>query len=82
MCGEAGGPLRSLAAPHGRFGQIHRALRLIHQDFASPLDIATLAAAAGAARLVGYESASPFSREFKRFFGSPPAAEAGKLKAA
>jgi AraC-like DNA-binding protein len=37
--------------------------------------------AASAARLVGYESASQFSREFKRFFGATPAAETEKLKA-
>jgi AraC-like DNA-binding protein len=30
---------------------------------------------------VGYESASQFSREFKRFFGEGPAAAAGKMRA-
>jgi AraC-like DNA-binding protein len=38
---------------------------------------------AGAAALrVGYESASQFSREFKRFFGGTPAEVAGELRAA
>ena len=37
--------------------------------------------AARAAQLVGYESASQFSREFKRLFGQTPAAEAEKIKA-
>lgn len=36
--------------------------------------------AASSALLVGYESASQFSREFKRFFGATPAAETRKLK--
>lgn len=38
--------------------------------------------AAVAAREVGYESASQFSREFKRYFGGGPAAEAGRLREA
>ena len=37
--------------------------------------IGTILAAA-----VGYESASQFGREFKRFFGAPPSEEAGKLR--
>jgi AraC-like DNA-binding protein len=124
LCGEEGGPLRALAAPHSHFGQISRALQRIHDDFAKPVDMATLAREAGmsvstfhahfkavtsspplqylktirlhkarlmmvqggetaasAARQVGYESASQFSREFKRFFGATPAAETEKLKA-
>ncbi len=38
--------------------------------------------AAVAAREVGYESASQFSREFKRYFGGGPAAEASRLREA
>jgi AraC-like DNA-binding protein len=34
-----------------------------------------------AAAAVGYESASQFGREFKRFFGETPAEEASKLRA-
>jgi AraC-like DNA-binding protein len=37
--------------------------------------------AAVAATAVGYESASQFSREFKRFFGASPAEEARRLRA-
>jgi len=37
--------------------------------------------ASTAAGQVGYESASQFSREFKRFFGSSPAEEAAKMRA-
>ena len=33
-----------------------------------------------AARQVGYESASQFSREYKRLFGAPPRAEVGQLR--
>ena len=36
--------------------------------------------AAVAAREVGYESASQFSREFKRYFGDGPASEASRLR--
>ena len=36
--------------------------------------------ASGAALRVGYESASQFSREFKRLFGDGPAAAAAKLR--
>jgi AraC-like DNA-binding protein len=38
--------------------------------------------AASASRLVGYESTSQFSREFKRFFGRTPTQEATRMKAA
>ncbi|HUD49523.1 MAG TPA: AraC family transcriptional regulator [Candidatus Baltobacteraceae bacterium] len=36
--------------------------------------------ARGAAAKVGYESASQFSREFKRLFGNSPATEAAELR--
>jgi AraC-like DNA-binding protein len=36
--------------------------------------------ASGAAQKVGYESASQFSREFKRLFGNSPASEAAELR--
>jgi AraC-like DNA-binding protein len=36
--------------------------------------------AAAAAADVGYESASQFSREFKRLFGRPPAQEVARMK--
>jgi AraC-like DNA-binding protein len=37
--------------------------------------------AAAAADRVGYESASQFSREFKRFFGSSPIEESKRVRA-
>ncbi|WP_258725406.1 AraC family transcriptional regulator [Cellulomonas sp. NS3] len=37
---------------------------------------------AGAARAVGYESASQFSREYHRQFGAPPGSDAHRLRAA
>ena len=36
--------------------------------------------ASGAALKAGYESASQFSREFKRLFGNSPATEAAELR--
>ena len=36
--------------------------------------------ASSACRLVGYESASQFNREFKRFFGDTPSAVAGQMR--
>ncbi|UAK23142.1 AraC family transcriptional regulator [Sphingomonas nostoxanthinifaciens] len=36
--------------------------------------------AARAAHMVGYESASQFSREYARMFGAPPARDAGRLR--
>jgi AraC-like DNA-binding protein len=36
--------------------------------------------ASGASLKVGYESASQFSREFKRLFGSGPATVAGEMR--
>ena len=123
LCGEEGGTLRALAAPHTHFGQISRALQRIHTDYATPIDMASLASEAGmsistfhahfkavtsspplqylktirlhkarmlmvnegqtassACRLVGYESASQFNREVKRFFGDTPAAVAEELR--
>lgn len=51
--------------------RLHKARLLMVQD--------GLTAGAAAAR-VGYESASQFSREFKRFFGRTPAEEAAQMK--
>jgi AraC-like DNA-binding protein len=51
--------------------RLHKARLLMVQDGVS---------AAAASHLVGYESSSQFSREFKRFFGRPPAHEAAVMK--
>lgn len=51
--------------------RLHKARMLMVHDGLS---------AAGAALQVGYESASQFSREFKRHFGGAPAAIAGRLR--
>ena len=114
LCGPQGAALRALATPQSSFGQIARALRRIHIDYADALDVRALAREAGmsistfhanfkavtakpplrylqtirlhkaqvlmvagtsvaeAARRVGYESPSQFSREFKRLFGGTP----------
>jgi len=51
--------------------RLHKALMLMIQDGLN---------ASAAAGKVGYESASQFSREFKRYFGNSPADEAAKLR--
>ncbi|MDQ4099147.1 MAG: AraC family transcriptional regulator [Chloroflexota bacterium] len=51
--------------------RLHKARALIDQG----------AGAAVAATAVGYESASQFSREFKRFFGASPTGEAKRMRA-
>ncbi len=124
LCGGRGAALRALATPQSNFGQIARALRRIHFDYAQTLDVGTLAREAGmsvstfhanfkavtakpplrylqtirlhkaqvlmvagvsvaeAARRVGYESPSQFSREFKRLFGGPPKEIANRTRVA
>lgn len=107
--------LYALAAHNGHFARIARVLKLIQRDYATPLDIESMAQQACmsssafhrafkeitsdsplqylkkirltkardfivqhkmksyvAANKVGYESASQFSREFKRYFGQSP----------
>jgi len=51
--------------------RLHKAKMLMVQDGLN---------ASTAAGRVGYESASQFSREFKRYFGSPPTEEVTKMK--
>lgn len=124
LCGGRGVALRALATPQSNFGQIARALRRIHIDYAQTLDVGTLAREAGmsvstfhanfkavtakpplrylqtirlhkaqvlmvagvsvaeAARRVGYESPSQFSREFKRLFGASPKEIANRTRVA
>jgi AraC-like DNA-binding protein len=53
--------------------RLHKARLLMVQDGVN---------AATASHLVGYESSSQFSREFKRFFGRTPAHEAAVMKSA
>ena len=53
--------------------RLHKARLLMVQDGVS---------AATASNLVGYESSSQFSREFKRFFGRTPIQEASMMKSA
>jgi AraC-like DNA-binding protein len=123
LTGEQGPALRAALTQRGRFGQIAKALRRIHAEYPSRLDVGTLAHDAGmsvpafhahfktvtttspiqyikATRLhqarvlmardgvtaasvalrVGYESASQFSREFKRMFGRTPTDESQHVK--
>jgi AraC-like DNA-binding protein len=123
LCGKHGDSLRALAGMHGRLAHVLRAIQRIHDDYAKPIDVSSLAddvamsvsafhhhfksvtatsplqylksirlhkarllmaqdglGAAEAAAKVGYESASQFSREFKRFFGHTPSAELNRLR--
>lgn len=57
-------------------------LKAIRLDKARQLMVNDGLTAAEAATRVGYESASQFSREFRRFFGDTPAATAAQLRAA
>ena len=52
--------------------RLHKARMLMVQDALG---------ASSAAQSVGYDSASQFSREFKRLFGAPPAEEAQRVRA-
>jgi AraC-like DNA-binding protein len=121
---EEGKVLRLLTAQPNRHGQIARVLRRIHADYASDLDVASLAREANmgvstfhhafrdatatsplqylksirlhrakallaldgqnaqdAARMVGYASASQFSREYRRMFGVSPASDRAAVSA-
>ncbi|CAG36887.1 probable transcription regulator [Desulfotalea psychrophila LSv54] len=116
LCGTQASSLCALATHTGNFARISHALRSIHNDYASKLDVERLSQLANmsvstfhrafkevtsespvqylkkirlsrardfmlneqmkayiAADMVGYESASQFSREFKRYFGQSPA---------
>lgn len=118
LSGVQGDAIRAALAHQHHFGRIAKALRRIHADYCTDLDVDMLANEAGmslavfhahfktvtstspmqyvkttrlhharlliahdglnvsaAATRVGYESASQFSREFKRLFGLTPADE-------
>lgn len=65
LCGEQSATLRALAAQNGHFGQIARALRRIHADYASALRVEDLARHAGM-------SVSNFHAKFKTATSTPP----------
>lgn len=116
--------LYALATHNGHFANVSRSLKLIQSDYASDLDVESLAQHARmsssafhrafkevtsdspvqylkkirlskardfilqdgmkayiAAERVGYESASQFSREFKRYFGQSPSDALRKIRA-
>ena len=65
LCGRQGGALRALATPQSGFGQIARALRRIHLDYAKTLEVTALAREAGM-------SVSTFHANFKAVTSNPP----------
>lgn len=65
LCGQQGGALRAAAALHSRFGQVNRALQLIHSEYAKDLSIERLSHTAGM-------SPSAFHQNFKAVTSSSP----------
>ena len=125
LTGPQGGAVLASLTQHSQFGKIGKALRKIHEQYGSGMDVGTLASEAGmsvaafhanykavthttpiqylkstrlhkarllmvqdgvsaatASSMVGYESSSQFSREFKRFFGRTPVQEAVEMRSA
>lgn len=82
LAGEAG---MSVSTFHHNFKQVTSAsplqyLKSIRLHKARMLMVQDGLTANAASGQVGYESASQFSREFKRFFGNTPADEAAKMR--
>ena len=82
VAGEVG---MSVSAFHHRFKSLMASspvqyLKSIRLHKAHALIVNEGAGAATAAAAVGYESASQFSREFKRFFGASPSEEARRVR--
>jgi AraC-like DNA-binding protein len=76
----------SVSAFHHRFKELMASspvqyLKSVRLHKARALIVNEGAGAAMAAASVGYESASQFSREFKRFFGASPSEEARRVRA-
>jgi len=65
LCGSQSAALRAIATRHGHVGPISRVLRRIHQDYAQPLDVDTLARDAGM-------SLSTFHASFKAVTSTSP----------
>jgi AraC-like DNA-binding protein len=84
LANEAG---MSIAAFHSHFKAVTQTtpiqfLKTTRLQQARLLMMRECVSAAHASRLVGYESNSQFSREFKRLFGRTPTQEAARMKAA
>ncbi|MCS6758517.1 MAG: AraC family transcriptional regulator, partial [Candidatus Devosia euplotis] len=71
LMGPHGALLRQIAGADARLSHIRRAMAFVREHYAE-------AATVGYA--VGYESASQFSREYKRLFGAPPRRDADSLQ--
>lgn len=93
LCGPRGEALFAMLGRNGHAAQIHAVLRRMHARYAEPLNVARMAAEVGmsvsalhhhfkavTADRVGYESASQFSREFKRLFGRSPIEDSRRVR--
>ena len=63
--GKNGETLRALAAMHGHLWPIHRTLQRLHEDYARPFDVASLAREAAM-------SVSAFHQRFRSATGTSP----------
>ncbi|MDF3007422.1 MAG: AraC family transcriptional regulator [Enterobacter kobei] len=89
LTGPRGGALLALVSRQTHFSLISRVLKRIESQYTENLSVDQLAAeamihdgmkASAAAMRVGYESASQFSREFKRYFGVTPGEDAARIR--
>jgi len=78
--GDARAMLRQFASPASRLSRIRRAIDAMRNSLAEPLRVADLASIADVGFAVGYESASQFSREYRRAFGLPPARDSARVR--
>ncbi len=85
LMGPRGGALLALVSRQTHFSLISRVLKQIEMKYtenhkARMMMIHDGMKASAAAMRVGYESASQFSREFKRYFGVTPGEDVARMR--